>query len=128
MKAANKVYTALRAMAANVPYRDIEIDIEELKKVGGGDFIIGIRKLGTKSFIYRKPSKDWSIEFAAVMDIWPETEWYAGSVNEGWIIALSDRDVPRMLKDWDLSRPWSSSFRKRVVNGCLGVTNKNTEG
>ncbi|HBG49464.1 MAG TPA: hypothetical protein DDW90_08195 [Cyanobacteria bacterium UBA9971] len=100
MKASTKVYRVLRAMTVHVPYNDIEIDIEALQNVKGGDFIIGIRKLGTTSFIYRKPCTNWLDEYKEVTDTWPNIEWYCGSVNEGWIVSLSDKDVPKMLNNW----------------------------
>lgn len=100
MKASTKVYRTLREMTTHIPYNDIEIDIKALQAVNGGDFIIGVRKLGTISFIYRKPNTNWLAEYNAVMTTWPNIEWYCGNVNEGWIIALSDKDVPKILNNW----------------------------
>ncbi len=100
MRKAEKTYKALRDVTSHIPYNDIEIDIDALKSVNGGDFIIGIRKMGTTTFLYRKP-QNWHSEFSAVMETWPNTEWYSGSVNEGWITAVSDSDVPKMLKHWE---------------------------
>lgn len=87
-------------MATHIPYNDIEIDIEALRSVGGGDFIIGIRKLGTVSFLYRKANQNWLDEYYQVTETWPNIEWYCGSIDEGWLIPLSDKDVPIILNNW----------------------------
>jgi len=100
MRTADKTYKILREITNHIPYKDIEIDIEALRKVGGGDFIIGIRKYGTTCFYYRAPRADWTDAAAQTMENWPETEWYAGSTNEGWIVGLSDHAVMELLTSW----------------------------
>jgi hypothetical protein len=104
MKQSTRIYKCLREMANHIPYKDIEIDIETLKKVDGGGFIIGIRQFGTSLFSYRKWNENWKKEFDNVNDTWPRIEWYCGSVNEGWLIPLSKKEAEKMLLFWQWSK------------------------
>lgn len=100
MKESTKIYNCLNDMTKHIPYNDIDIDIATLKTLKGGDFIIGIRALGTVLFPYRKLDKQCIIEFESITATWSRIEWYCGSVNEGWLIPFSDKDVKETLKRW----------------------------
>ncbi len=93
-------YNKLRMLAEHIPYRDIEIDIEALTEIGGGDYLIGVRRYGTVIYLYRQPTREWQSNYRYHMETWASTEWYAGNVAEGWLIALSDREVPKILDYW----------------------------